>query len=96
MLLVKGGHNSKRPLTCVKKTYSFLARHLLGDRFDQRRIDKLDAVRGRLAANSPPWAYVARNATNVKGRGAEFRSGMTDQRAKAMGRDIKNLFKGGL
>ena len=31
-----------------------------------------------------------------KGRGGEFRSGMTDQRAKAMGRDIKNLFKGGL
>ena len=54
LLLVKGGHNSKRPLTCVKKTYSFLARHLLGDQFDQRRIDKLDAVRGRLAAIRRP------------------------------------------
>ena len=32
----------------------------------------------------------------LKDRGGEFRSGMTDQRAKAMGRDIKNLFKGGL
>ena len=96
LLLVKGGHNSKRPLTCVKKTYSFLGRHLLGDQFDQRKIERLDAVRGRLSANSPPWAYVARNAVNTKGRGSEFRSGMTDQRAKAMGRDIKNLFKGGL
>ena len=57
-------------------------------------IERLDAVRGRLAANSPPWAYVARNAVHTKGRGAEFRSGMTNERAKAMGRDIKNLFLG--
>ena len=42
---MKGGHNSKRPLTCVKKTSQrFLARHLLGDRFDQRRLIE-DAVR---------------------------------------------------
>ena len=91
LLLVKGGHNSRRPLTCVLKTYAFLARHLLGDAFDQRRVDRLDAVRGKLAAASPPWAYVA-NRAPAKGRGAEFRSGMTDARAKQMGRDISNVF----
>lgn len=100
LLLVKGGHNSKRPYACQKKTYEFLAKHLQGARGGvlAAKIDALDDYKAPIRESRPPWAWCAQTAAPppaAKNLGDAFRSGMTADREKQMGKDISNIFGGG-
>ena len=96
----KGGHNSKRPHACQKKTYEFLAKHLQGARGGvlAAKIDALDDYKAPIRESRPPWAWCAQTAPPppaAKNLGDAFRSGMTADREKQMGKDISNIFGGG-
>ncbi|KAH8061201.1 palmitoyl-(protein) hydrolase [Aureococcus anophagefferens] len=95
LLLVKGGHNSRRPHSCARKTYEFLAKHLSAPGTDDAELEaaaaKLDAYRPKIAGGHAPWTYCAQALkAPTKDRGGEFRSGMTDAREKAIARDISS------
>ncbi|KAH8093473.1 palmitoyl-(protein) hydrolase [Aureococcus anophagefferens] len=96
LLLVKGGHNSRRPHSCARKTYEFLAKHLSAPGTDDAELDaaaaKLDAYRPKIAGGHAPWTYCAQALkAPTKDRGGEFRSGMTDAREKAIARDMSSV-----
>ena len=96
LLLVKGGHNSKRPHACQKKTYEFLAKHLLPPRAAENAratVAFFDDHKAKIQNATAPWNWCAQ-AAPPNAAGDKFRSGMTDAREKQMGRDISNLFGG--